>query len=114
MTQTRDEAQLMIELARWGTDMGLEQALAAMFVPVDETKGTGEGDPDVRTVLWFFEFVGAMVKRDAISLEFVRDVWWVDGIWPLVKEHVMQAREGSGESSLYEHFEAMVTASNGG
>jgi len=36
-------------------------------------------------------------------------VWWIDGIWPLVKDHVLQAREGSGEASLYEHFEAMVS-----
>ena len=25
------------------------------------------------------------------------------------KQHVMRAREGSGEASLYEHFEAMVS-----
>jgi hypothetical protein len=109
MTQTQEEARLMIELSRWGTDMGLEEALAAPFVPDAVTNSADDGDPNVRKVLWFFEFVGALVKRDAISLEFVRDVWWIDGIWPLVSDHVMQAREGSGESSLYEHFEAMVT-----
>lgn len=108
MSQTQEEARLMIELSRWGTDMGLEGALAALFVPEATTNGADDGDPNVRTVLWFFEFVGALVKRGAISLDFVRDVWWIDGIWPLVKDHVMQAREGSGESALYEHFEAMV------
>jgi hypothetical protein len=35
-------------------------------------------------------------------------VWWIDGMWPLVKDHVMQAQEESGEATLYEHFEAMV------
>jgi hypothetical protein len=109
MTETQEEARLMIELSRWGTDMGLEEALAALFVPETETSTGDDGDPNVRKVLWFFEFVGALVKRDAISLAFVRDVWWVDGIWPLVKDHVLQAREGSGETSLYEHFEAMVS-----
>ena len=109
MTETQEEARLMIELSRWGTDMGLEEALAALFVPDTETSTGGDGDPNARTVLWFFEFVGALVKRDAISLAFVRDVWWIDGIWPLVKDHVLQAREGSGEASLYEHFESMVS-----
>ena len=109
MTETQEEARLMIELSRWGTDMGLEEALAALFVPGTDTKVGADDDPNVRKVLWFFEFVGALVKRDAISLAFVRDVWWVDGIWPLVKGHVQQAREGSGEATLYEHFEAMVS-----
>jgi hypothetical protein len=108
MTETQEEARLMIELSRWGTDVGLEEALAALFMPTTESKSIDDGDPNVRKVLWFFEFVGALVKRNAISLDFVRDVWWIDGIWPLVKDHVFEARTGSGEASLYEHFEAMV------
>jgi hypothetical protein len=108
MTETQEEARLMIELSRWGTDVGLEEALAALFMPSNEKESLDDGDPNVRKVLWFFEFVGALVKRNAISLDFVRDVWWIDGIWPLVKDHVFEARKESGEASLYEHFEAMV------
>ena len=97
----------MLELSRWVTDMGLEEALAALFMPA-ETNSVDESDPNVRKVLWFFEFVGALVKRNAISLDFVRDVWWIDGMWPLVEAHVLEARKESGEATLYEHFEAMV------
>jgi hypothetical protein len=108
MSEQQEEARLMIELSRWGTDMGLEEALAALFTPTTEQKSTDDGDPNVRKVLWFFEFVGALVKRKAISLAFVRDVWWIDGMWPLVEAHVLEARKESGEPSLYEHFEAMA------
>jgi hypothetical protein len=108
MTEAQEEARLMIELSRWGTDMGLEEALATLFGANAESDKVDDSDPSVRTVLWFFEMVGALVKRGAISLSFVRDVWWIDGMWPLVNDHVVRAREGSGEASLYEHFEAMV------
>jgi hypothetical protein len=109
MSEQQEEARLMIELSRWGTDMGLEEALGALFAPTTEKKAADDGDPNVRKVLWFFEFVGALVKREAISLSFVRDVWWIDGMWPLVEAHVLEARKESGEDSLYEHFEAMAT-----
>jgi hypothetical protein len=112
MTEAQEEARMMIELSRWGTDMGLEEALGALFMTNSEKKSANDDDPNVRKVLWFFEFVGALVKRDAISLAFVRDVWWIDGMWPLVESHVLEARRESGEASLYEHFEAMATPSN--
>jgi hypothetical protein len=109
MTEILDDAKMIVELARWGTEMGLEDALAKLFQPNFDPTSANDDDPSVRKVLWFYETVGTLVKRGALSGDFVKDVWWVEGMWPLVEPHVLAAREGSGEARLYENFEALAT-----
>lgn len=109
MTQAHEDAKMIVELAKWGTDMGLEDALAKLFQPDFDARATADDNPSVRTVLWFFETVGTLVKRGALDGGFVRDVWWIEGMWPLVQPHVMVARQESGEPRLYENFEALAT-----
>ncbi len=109
MTQALEDAKMIVELAKWGTDMGLEDALAKLFRPDFDTGAAVDDDPSVRKVLWFYETVGTLVKRGALDGDFVRDVWWVEGMWPLVESHVLLARRESGEPRLYENFEALAT-----
>lgn len=109
MTEVLEDAKMIVELAKWGTDMGLEDALARLFRPDSESGSGADDDSSVRTVLWFYEMVGTLVRRGALNGDFVKDVWWVEGMWPLVQSHVVAAREGSGEPRLYENFEALAT-----
>jgi hypothetical protein len=108
---TIDEAQLVVQLSRWGTEMGLEDALAELFSEgFDPEKAD---DPSVRKTLSYFETVATLSKRGALSRELVHDLWWVSGIWERVRPHVEFARKDSGESRLYENFELLVNGGEG-
>ena len=109
VTQAHEDAKMIVELAKWGTDMGLEDALGKLFRRDFDPSTAVDDDPSVRKVLWFYETVGTLVKRGALDGDFVRDVWWVEGMWPLVEPHVMVARQESGEPRLYENFAALAT-----
>lgn len=109
MTDTYQEARLIVELSRWGTEMGLDDALTHLFSDDFDPDSANVDDPAVRTTLAFFETVGALVKRGALSGDLVRDVWWISGLWPRVASHAQFAREDSHEPTLYENFEALLT-----
>jgi hypothetical protein len=108
VTITNNEAQLVVQLAQWGTTLGLEEALAALFAEDFDPVQAADDDPCVRRVLGYFEVVGTLSKRGALSGALVHDLWWVSGIWERVRPHVEGARSGSGEPRLYENFELLV------
>jgi hypothetical protein len=108
MTTTRDDGMLMIQIMRWGTEMGLDDALSSIFSEEFDPKG-GMDNPSVRTALAFGETVGALVKHGHLDRDLARDIIWFDGIWARVGHHALAARAQEDEPSLYEHFEAMVT-----
>jgi hypothetical protein len=109
MSDPYQEATLIIELARWGTEMGLDDALSEVFNENFDPESANLDDANVRTIITFFEIVGSLVKRGALAGDFVNDVWWVAGIWPRVQRHAMAAREGSGEPRLYENMEMLAS-----
>jgi len=112
VTMTNDEAQLVVQIARWGTDMGVEDALAEIFSESFDSDRAAADDASVRKILAFFETVATITKRGALSADLVHDLWWVSGIWERVRPHVEFARKGSGEPRLYENFELLVNASH--
>lgn len=111
MVATYEDANLLVQLMRWGTEMGLDGALAAIFDEGFDPETAPMNDESVRIVLTFGETVGALVKNDVLNRELLRDVLWIDGIWPKVSRHALAAREMTKEPTLYEHFEALVSAS---
>jgi hypothetical protein len=113
VTMTNDEAQLIVQLSRWGTEMGLEDALAELFSEGFDPVKAADDDPSVRKALAYFEVVGTLSKRGALSGDLVHDLWWVTGIWDRVRPHVEAARKGSGEARLYENFELLVMSTDG-
>jgi hypothetical protein len=110
---TNEEAQLVVQLSRWGTEMGLEEALAEIFSETFTEDQAAGDDPSVRKALSYFETVATLSTRGAISRDLVHDLWWVSGIWERVQPHVEAARKGSGESRLYENFELLVNGEGG-
>jgi hypothetical protein len=109
MAATHDDAILIVQLMRWGTELGIEDAMSTIFSPEFDPVHASMADPAVRNVLGFGETVGALVKHNLLDVALVRDIFWIDGIWEKVGPHALAAREQECEPSLYENFEALVT-----
>jgi hypothetical protein len=105
---TRDDAFLMVELAKWGTALGLGDALPALMSESFDPDTADLGDANVRTVLQFGESVATLTKHDLLSAELVKDWLWVSGLWSRVAPAALRARENYGEPRLYENFEALA------
>ena len=108
MAATYDDANLLVQLLRLDAEMGLDDAMSAVFEPSFDPNATMD-DPNVRKILFFGEAVGAMVKHDVLDLALVQDVYWFDGLWQKVSAHALAAREMENEPSLYENFESLVS-----
>jgi hypothetical protein len=108
MTATNQDAVLMVQLMRWGSEMGLNESLSAIFAEGFDPATAAMDDASVRTVLTFGETVGALVKHHVLDKGLLSDIFWIDGIWSRVRAHAYAAREMEGEPSLYENFEALA------
>jgi phosphopantothenoylcysteine synthetase/decarboxylase len=106
---TREDAQLMLQIAQWGTSLGvidaMNQVLSDDFDPYDAEPN----DPPIQKILTFGETVGTLVKRDLISKELVEDWLWIDGLWARVGPAAIKQREKMEEERLYANFEAMTS-----
>jgi hypothetical protein len=108
MVATYEDAGLLVQLLRFGAEIGLDDAMSEIFKPTFDPEKAPKDDPNVRKVLFFGEAVGAMVKNNVLDPGLIRDVFWFDGLWSRVAPHALAAREESEEPSLYEHFEALA------
>ncbi len=107
---THDDAQLMVQLAQWGTSLGV-QRLMPQILADDFDPETAEMDNEaVRTMLMLGESIGTLVKHDLLSAELVYDWLWVQGIWARVGPAALRQREKFGEPRLYENFEALANS----
>jgi hypothetical protein len=109
MTATYDDAALVVQLLRWDTESGVEEALSVIFNELFDGEKAAPDDPNIRKVLMFGEAVGALVKHNVLDRDLIRDVYWFDGIWSRVKFHALAARAQENEPSLYENFELLVS-----
>jgi hypothetical protein len=106
---TREDAFLMVQLAQWGTSVGLGDALPRVFADdFDPETADMANDDAVRTLLQFGESVATLTKHDLLSAELVHDWLWIEGIWSRVGPAAIRAREKFGEPRLYENFEALA------
>jgi hypothetical protein len=109
MTATHEDAMLLMQLMRWGTELGLDDAMNTIFSEEFDPAQASMADPSVRIVLGFGETVGALVKHHLLDLALARDILWFDGMWEKVGAHALAARAHENEPMLYENFEALVT-----
>jgi hypothetical protein len=108
MAGTREDAQMVIELAKWGSMIGLQEAARKVFADGFDPELADARDPDVQAILAFTETVGTLVKNDLLDRDLVNDWLWVEGMWSRVAPAAMKAREAAGEPRLYENFEALA------
>jgi hypothetical protein len=106
---TREDAQLMIQIAQWGTSLGVQQAMPRLFADdFDPNDADAMSDDAVRTILMFGESIGTLTKHGLLSAELVEDWLWLEGLWSRVGPAALRDRERFGEPRLYENFEALA------
>ena len=66
---TREDAQLLLQAAQWGTSIGLGDAMGALFSEDFDPESAEFTDEAVRTALVFGESLGTLVKHDLLSRE---------------------------------------------
>lgn len=102
------DAQLILQMSQWGTQMGLEEAMRTIMAESFDPEKATEDDPNVRRVLQWFETVGTLTKNKLLDTELVLDWIWVAGAWDKVRPAALRAREKVGVKELYENFEALA------
>jgi hypothetical protein len=110
MPATYEDAQLMMQIVRWGTEMGLEDAMSVIWAEDFEPDSAEMSNPAVGKVLGYGEFLGTFVKQGILDRGLVIDMWWVEGIWARVGPAALKLRANAGEPRLYENFEALATS----
>ena len=84
MAGSHDDAVLMVELAKWGSMIGLAEASREIYADDFDPDGVEVNDPAVQTHLFFNETVGTLVKNGLLDRDLVYDWLWVTGTWDRV------------------------------
>jgi hypothetical protein len=112
MVATYDDAALVVQLVRWGTDLGLSDAVHTLLSDVFDPSSASTNDVAVRKVLEFGEVVGTLVKQNVLNKDLVLDLWWAAGAWERVRVAAEHERERLGEPRLHENFQALAESAN--
>lgn len=110
MANRRDGA-LLVQLAQWGSSMGLEEAQRAVFADDFDPETASAQDVMVSRLLTWGETIGTLTKNGLLDTGLVLDWLWVAGLWARVGPAAVKAREQHGVPGLYENFEALARRS---
>jgi hypothetical protein len=108
MAGKREDAMLIVELAKWGSMIGLPEASRAVFADDFDRDSAEALDPHVQTMLVFHETVGTLVKNGLLDRDLVLDWLWVSGAWDRVGGAALESRAAAGVTELWENFEALA------
>ena len=104
----KHDAELMIQLAQWGSMMGLEEALGEVMSDDFDVEGADTQDKLVGRLLTFGETIGTLTKNGLLDTDLVLDWLWVEGLWAKVGPAALKSRDKYGVPELYENFEALA------
>jgi hypothetical protein len=110
MPATYDDANLVVQLLSWATQLNLPEAVSIVLGESYDPEVATADDPPVRTLLMFGEVVGTLVKQDVLDRVLVLDLWWFEGLWRKVGSAATRERQRLEENRLYENFEALAAA----
>jgi hypothetical protein len=108
MAGTREDATLMLELAKWGAMIGLTEASRKIYADDFDAEAAHPLDEEVQTTLVWHETIGTLVKNELLDRELVYDWLWVVGSWERVGPAALKARAQAGVPQLFENFEALA------
>jgi len=108
MAATRDDAALLVELAKLGTMMGLDESTRTIFADDFDPDTAEANDPAVQKLLMWYETIGTLVKNGLLDRALVYDWLWAQGAWAKVGPAAERAREKAGVAALFENFEALA------
>ena len=98
----------MVQLAQWGTAMGLEEAAKAIWADdFDPEAASADDEPVARTLMWG-ETIGTLTKQGLLDVDLVLDWLWVSGMWSRVGPAALKLREKHNSPAIYENFEALA------
>lgn len=104
----RADATLLVQLAQWGTSLGLQEATQVVFSDEFDAEAASDRDDAVSRVLNFGETVATLTKNGLLDTDLVLDWLWVSGLWAQVGPAAVKARQRHGVSELYENFEGLA------
>jgi hypothetical protein len=104
------DAQLIVQLAQWGTALGVNEAITAVMSDDFDVQAASADEPHVRSLLYYFETIGTLTKNRILDQALVLDWLWAAGVWARVGPAAVRERERHGEPALYENFEALAAA----
>ena len=108
MAGKHEDATLIVELAKWGSMIGLPEASRTIFSDDFDRDSAEALDPHIQTVLVFHETVGTLVKNDLLDHDLVLDWLWVAGAWDRVGPAALEASAAAGVPRLWENIEALA------
>jgi hypothetical protein len=103
-----DSAMVLVELLRWGTELGIEDAANSVFSDDFQPESAPASDPAVTKLLTFAEGVATLCKHGMLERDLVIDMWAMELIWKRVGPAALRMREQLKEPRLYENFEALA------
>ena len=106
----REDAQVIVALAHWGTALGINDALAEIMRDDFDPGSASLNDPGVRAMLYYFETIGTLTKNGLLDQALVLDWLWAAGVWERVGPAALREREKRGVAALFENFEALAAA----
>jgi hypothetical protein len=104
----REDAALLVQLAQWGSTMGLEEAQQAVWADGFDPETASADDVLVSRVLVWGETIGTLTKNGILDTDLVLDWLWVSGIWSRVGPAAIKLRTKHGVPELYGNFEALA------
>lgn len=108
MPATYDDANLVMQIVRWSTELGLPEALLGVLSNEFDPGTASTADLSVQKVLNFGEVVGTLVKQGVLDRGLVMDMWWMEGLWSRVGPAAQRQRQQLGERRLWENFEKLT------
>jgi hypothetical protein len=107
MAGSREDATLIVELAKWGTMLGLGDAMAAIWADDFDPDTADASEPHVRNALMYYETIGTLVKNGLLDRDLVTDWLWVAGVWERVGPAALRLREVT-TPEMSANFEALA------
>jgi hypothetical protein len=104
----RQDGALLVQLAQWGSTMGIEEAMHAVWAEDFDPEAASADDILVARVLTWGETIGTLTKNGLLDTDLVLDWLWVSGLWSRVGPAALKLRERHGVPEMYENFEALA------
>ena len=109
----RQDGAMIVQLAQWGSAMGLEEAMNAMWADDFDPEAASADDILVSRLLNWGETIGTLTKNGLLDMDLVLDWLWVAGVWARVGPAARKQRDKHGVPQLYENFEALAAKQSG-
>ncbi len=116
---TYDDANVMLQLARWGSEAGLQDASSFLwsdkyeedFKTFNEKFPWGSPEQKYATLICtWHETLAALWVNGLMNEKLISDWAAVGMVWDRIKNYALGIRERSGNPRIYEHFEALANA----